>query len=484
MADGAIATVSGSDLVNAIPADMMSEFNNAADVPDPVSDDTSTEIEETSTPVEEPAAEPEPEPAAVETAADTEPEPEPEPEPKKATPADDLPDGVTAGKNRKGEEGVFVKKDRWENTIQAGYKLNQEISELIGEPLTRQAIEVRDRALQANDKMFADLESGDPKAQGEVVDFILDQMIEAKQVGRTGVDAVSPFISTVYDKLQQKSPEAYAVLRNRAARDLVREIFNDASRVNNEDLFRSAQHLALWLGQVPNGELKQIRASMERMGIPFYAPEEMEGLVRGVNDPLAEKDRQIQALQQQISRQASTDSADQFRAWSADTSRAVHQGILDGAVRPALASIEQAWKPFQKDYDELVVTRLANEVKSVLQNDPVLTKKIELLDAQAKRANQAVRAQIATQIQNLYVNRAKLAAEVKRREVIDFANQSLKGRVDSTHARRQAAQTRTAPQGTTPPVPRSLVPNDALKAQPNEVYDSNKALKQMMSYFG
>lgn len=478
MADGAVANF-GADMLSSIPADVMAEFNNVSDTPETGDTvDTTTEITGPE-PIETGEPEPEPEPE-VEPEPEAEPEPSEPEQPKQGAATDELPEGVTAGKNRKGDEGVFVRSNRWDN-LYSQHKMVQEISDVIGEPLTKEAISLRDQAYVAQEQMFMDLESGDPGSQAKVLDFILDQLSEARQIGRTGTDPLTPLAATFYDRLQAKAPEAYAALRGRAARDLATELFRDAARSGDKNLFLSAQHVARWLTQSPDGDPAQIRAVAERMGVPFHVMDEMEGLARGA-DPLTEAQRTIQSLQQQLNgRQAST-AAEQWQSWQAETGNVVRKGILDEAVKPALASIEQAWKPFQKDYDELVVKRLADAVKNTLANDPTLDAKIRNLTTQAQRAtNPQLRAQLRDQIRQAYVNRAKQAADAHRREVIDFASQSLKGRVDSNHGRRQAAQTRTAPKGSTAPVPRSLVPDSVLKPGVNEVFDPNKAMKLAMS---
>lgn len=477
MADGAMAALSG-DMLGAIPSDVMGEFNAAADVPDPVTDDNTYDF---GSPEPDTAPEPEPEPETDQPEPLAAEEETPEPAPVKAAEEpEELPEGVTAGKNRKGEEGVFVDKKRWDEKIHAAYRTAREIEAVLGEPLTKEAVELRQNALDAQERMYMDLESGDPESQAKVVDFILDQMADAKQTQRVGNDPAPSFANTIYDRLQAKSPEAYAVLRNRAARDLAKEIFTDAARTGDKNLFLSAGHVARWLAQSPDGDPAQIRAIAERMGIPFHTPEEMDGLARGA-DPLTELQRQNQQLQQQLTGRQTSNEAARFQEWHAQTGESVRQGILDEAVKPALASIEEAWKPFKADYDELVVKRLADNVRESLKSDLNLGKRIDALNLQAQRSpSPQFRAQIASQIKSLYINRAKQFAEAKSRGVIDFANQAIKGRNASTHDRREAAQKRTAPQGSTPPVPRSLVPNNVLKAQPNEVYDPKNAFKQAM----
>ena len=470
-----------SDMLSGIPADVLGEFNSAADLPDP------------SPETFEAAADPEPEPESFDTG---EPEPEteiaePEPEPaqaeaKPAATEEELPEGVVAGKNRKGEEGVFVDKKRWDATIYADHKMVRELTGVISEPVTVEAVALRERALRAQESMFSDLESGDQATQGKVIDFIFDQLSEAKQQGRVGVDPSVPLANAFYDRLVAKSPEAYAAVRGRAARDLVKEIQMDAARAGDKELFLSAGHLSRWLAQMPaDSDVAAIRATAQRMGIPFHTPEEMDGLKRGV-DPNAQLRLENQRLREQVGGRDTTNQTGQYESWKVDTDKAIRDAVTDGAVKPALASIEEAWKPFPKDYNELVVNRLSARVDDALRNNQTLNATMRNLLTQARRAvNPQVREHIAGQITRLYSTHAKLAADANRRDVIEFANNALKGRADATHARRTAASTRTSPQGTTAPVPRSLVPAGALpKAKPGEVFDSNTAYKQAMQLLG
>ena len=489
MADSAnpMASVS-ADMMNSIPADMMAEFNAAADLLDPSPesfDEGTTPVDDgvIETPVDDGVIET---PATEEAAAETEvPATETQQANSETAATEELPEGVVAGKNRKGEEGVFVRKERWDQEIYANHKMVLDLSEILGEPATREALVLREKAYQAQEKLFTDLESGDPATQSKVLDFIFDQLADAKQSGRVGADPAVPLARSFYSSLQTKAPEAYAAVRGQAARDLVKEMYAGAARSGDKNLFLSVGHVARWLTQSPDGDPAAIRAVAQRMGISFHTPDEMDGLRQGV-DPQTQLRLENQRLQEQLNGRSTTTQAEQFGSWTKETTQATTQAVIDEAIKPALASIEAAWKPFAKDYDSEVVNPLRAKVFEVLNKDPEFQARINNLTIQAQRATSPqFRAQIATQIKQAHVNRARLAADANRRTVIDRANTLLNAKNSDTHARRTAGQTRTAPQGQTAAVPRSLVPKSVLPpVTPNEVYDPQRAYKLAASLLG
>jgi hypothetical protein len=158
---------------------------------------------------------------------------------------------------------------------------------------------------------------------------------------------------------------------------------------------------------------------------------------------------------------------------------------MDEAIKPALAPVVDAWKDFPNEYQDLVVDRLQKKVDQTLAGDTPFKERIRILGVQAQRAtNQAIRDRIATEIRQAYVNRTKQAVEAHKRPVLEFAANWMKERSASTHARRQAAQTRTAPKGTTNPVPQSLIPNGVTKADftTNGVFDVKKATASLSRF--
>jgi hypothetical protein len=391
---------------------------------------------------------------------------------------EELPEGVVRGKDRNGKPGLFVEDGRWK-TIYTNHQLVQRVSEMLGEPATPEALQLRNDAYIAQERLFNDLTSGDPQAQGAVIDYFLEELHRAREQGEVGVDPAVPLATTFYNNIREKSPDGYAALRHQAARDLIGEMFEEASASGDESLWLSAQHFARKLANVGKdiADIGQVRDIARRMGIPFYAKAEMQGLARGV-DPVARLQAENARLQTQLNGRADTNQTAQFDGWFANVSGAVRSSVLDQAVKPALASVEAQWKEFPNDYNDLVVDRLHRKVSETIRADAGFNQRIQLLTDQARRAASAQRRdEIGKQIEQAYTNRAKLAAEAVKRPILEFAANRLKERADQTHARRQSAQNRTAPKGATGAVPRSLTPNNLLQMK-DGIFDPKVAAEQ------
>jgi len=451
-----------------VPRDAFADM--PADTPD------TPAVEET--PTEDASPDPVEEVAPEETPAD---EPEVPAEP--AVPGEELPEGVS-----REAKGLRVEESRWK-TIYGNHQLVQQVAELLGEPVTREALELRQNAYQMQEQLYGDLNSADPTLQGRVLDFVLGDMTRAQREGEVGADPTVPFTQAFYEKIQQH-PDAYAQLRFSAAKDLVAEMFQQAAQSNDTQLFSSAQHIARTLAGIrpellktPNG-LATLRATTERMGLPFYLQEEMANLAKGT-DPAAEMRARIETLESQLHGRTTSTQAAQFDSWKGATNQAIASGILDGAITPALASVADAWKAFPKDYQEQVITPLHSEVNRVLGQDAAFKSQIKQLSDQAQRAvSPQVRQRVTEQIKQLYTYRAQQAIEANKRPILAKAAEYLKGRSDANHARRAAGQSQTAPKGVTTAVPRSVVPGNVDKSNFTDasgVFDPMKASKYLSS---
>lgn len=477
-----------SDLTSMVTPEMMEAFDSAGEESSSVAtaSDATPEPESIDTP--DPIGD-EPEPELDEPLAAAEEElPEvkaEEPKAPAATEEEELPEGVVAGKNRRGEDGVFVSKDRWQNTIYANHKLVQQASDILGEPLTVESLQLRNEALLGQERLFTDLNSGDPETQGRVVDYFLDEMAGARQRGEVGVDPAVGMAQAFYSKLREKSPDAFAGLRFNAARDLVGEMFKYAAQTGDKPLFQSTQHLARALAQVGHNQISDVsnlRSILERSAIPFYTADEMEGLARGNNDPTAQLRAENQQLKEQLNGKSATSQTEQFATWRNSVRDAKDAAINQEALTPALTSVAAAWAKHPAEYKELVTDRLQKQVSEVIAKDPAFQSRVKLFVDQAQRAtSQAYRDQIASQLQKAYVQRAKLAAEAVKRPILKFAAETLKQRSETTRDRRQAGQSRTALQNGSP-VNRSPLPTD-LGKMPGGVYDPALAMKQATALF-
>jgi hypothetical protein len=480
------AVSSGADLAAMAPADLFS--GGAADT----SADTSSTETSSASPaeietIESPASFEGQEEAAIEEPPQEEAEQpvEGQEEPQQAAPQEELPEGVVQGRDSNGKQGLFVEPSRWKN-IYGNHQLVQQVSEALGEPATLEGLQLRNDAYIAQERLYTDLTSGDLESQSKVLDYFFDEMARARDEGEIAGDATVPLAQTFYQTMRDRSDDGFATLRMMAARDLVGEIFQEAAATGDESLWLSAQHLARALSNVGKEvtDISQVRSMAQRMGIPFYTKAEMQSLTaRNGSDMLAQVRAENERLRAQIEGRSTTSQAAQFDDWFTGMSQSVNQAVLDEAVKPALAPVEKAWSQFPDDYNRLVVEPLHREVAKTVRADQGFKARIDLLHAQARRAASAQRRNaIGQQIQQAYVNRAKLAADAVKKPILQFAANRLKEQADQNHARRQVAQNRTAPRGQSGTVPRSILPNNF--PQMGDVYDPKVAVQQAARLLG
>lgn len=471
---------SGRDLLASVPSDL---FDGIEDTPDPSSDADDTGAETFETPEEIGADDTPADDAPVDDDVPADDAVPPVDDKKDAKPADtpeELPEGVKRGKDRNGKDGLFVPEARW-NTIHGNHKLIQDLGGVLGEPATLEALTLRNEAFRGQERLFNDLNSGVEASQKGVIGYMFDEMARAQRDGEVGVDPSVSFAKSFYDTAKEKGSDAYANLRLSAAKDLVDEMFHEAASSGDKALFVSAQHMARKLAGfgADVADMAAVRAATDRMGIKVYTWDEADGLKQGSKvDPLAALRAENELLKSKVNGGSGNDQAAQFGAWQTATNTAIKTGIRDKALKPALEGVAKSWEKFPTEYQELVVDRLHRKVDEVLNSDAKFKANIASLKDRAKRAVSAqVRDTLAGQIETAYVHRAEQALDGVKKPVLEFAATWLKDRSDQAHTRRESAQTRTTPRGTSGTVPRSLIPND-LPQFKNGMFDTATAMKQ------
>jgi hypothetical protein len=499
MIDGAVET--GADLVASVEPNFFDDVTPETSTSAAPEDGSVDNFIETPGEIETPAGDaPAPEPPVEEPPAEETPELNADGTPVETKPADtpaptDLPEGVIHGKDKNGKPGLFVTPERWKTIYDGAYKPLVDFAQVIGEPITAESIKeggnlwVRDQAYQAQERLYNDINSGDPGAQGAVVNYFLNQMTEAKANGEVSIDPTVPFAKTVYSALNARAengaalyPDAVANLQLMASRDTLSGLFEHAAKTNNSDLALSLQHVVK--AMTGGTDIASTRAIAERMGLPFYTKAELEGLAKGP-DPVQALRQRNQELEAQLNGRSTQSQTAQYDAWKNETWTAMEKGIADEVVQPALTPIAEAWKAWPAEYKKNVVDELHSKLDSLLRADPVLKNTIARLQQQSKQAPSAqVRQRIAQQITAAWTNRARLATDLNMpgnilRPILNSANTVLTGLSNSNHARRQAAQGRTAPiRGANGSVNRSVTPPAGM---PGGVYDPGKAYKDGLS---
>ena len=326
---------STADLLGMITPEMMSTASSVEDTPkegyepDAPVDDGEIETPETADQTPEPESEPE---AAPEPPKVAEPEPA----------AEDLPEGVVKGKNRKGEEGYFTTPERWE-TVYGAYKASKEISTLLGEPLTAAAIKGKIEAADGWDGLMVDLNSGDKTSQGNVVDYLMQRMDQAHKAGETAVDPSVTFVDTLYSKLAGSGSAAERTMRLRNTQDLVTELFEAAAASKDDALAAGVQHMVRHLAGVGPSETNPavVKAAADRLGLPFKLIDELPTLAQGTS-PEAQLRAENARLRQQISGKSAPATVDSYPQWHGATNQAVEKTVMDSVILPSLAAQKEA----------------------------------------------------------------------------------------------------------------------------------------------
>jgi hypothetical protein len=398
-------------------------------------------------------------------------------------PAEDYGDGVVKGKDRNGKEGLFVTPERWK-TIYGAHQLQQKLAALIPEGVNFESLELRNNAFVAQERLFNDLNSADPASQGKVVSYLLDDMKLAQEQGLVGSDPAVPFAQSVYASLREKSPDGYAALRQQAASDFIEEMFQEAAQKGDESLFLSAQHFTRALLGMENNNLSvdALRAAASRAKVPYYTKAEMAGMKTGV-DPVYQLRQENERLRAERDGRGASTQAEQYNQWKGTTNTAIGTSITAAVPTAIPEATMAAWKAFPNEFKQWVIDPLHREVDNALKSDAVFTGRIGQLHAQAKRAVSAqARENLNSQIVSLYSNRAKQAAEALSRPILASAAKALVGLNAQTRGRRDAAQARTAPRGTSAPVPRSIAPSNLVSTGEN--FDVATEVRRMAQLIG
>jgi hypothetical protein len=414
------------------------------------------------------------EPAGDETPADETPVEDEQPDAEEAPaeppadPAAELPDGVREVTDAKGKKEMRLTPQRYE-TFHGAHKTLRQFEEMIGEPLTPEAFNVRNAAYMGQERLYTDLLSGEPELQSNVLNHFLDEAQRAVDEGEVGANPAISLGQAFYETLQKRSPDAYAHLRMRQATDLVSEMYSEAHRAGNPALARSASHVAKALGLKYKNETE----ISQYLATP-----------RSADDPVATLQAENQRLKQQIDQGTAATRTEQFQSWQSKTKQEVTTGVLKEAIEPSLTSERKAWEKYPTQFENLVATPLNKAVRSTILADKNFVNRVTDLDKLAHRAtSEQKRNEYAAQIKQLYVNRARLAVDAHKGPIMREAAALLKQGNDATHARRNTAQEQRRPTGPQSPAPRSVIPGRDV-VNPGGVFDSKAEVARLARLVG
>lgn len=393
--------------------------------------------------------------------ADTAPKPTTQP----VADAPKLPDGVRAVKNSAGKEGYWVEPTAWKD-IQGSYDLVQQASSLLHTPLTLEAIELRDRAYQGQERMYTDFLSGDPASQKRFIDDWILTSKDAMQTGQIGGDPFIPFVGQLLEALEKGSPEAYDTLRMADAERLVNELYDEAATQNNQNLYHAVGHIAA------------------AMGLKYKPSAEMQQFFTAKAKPVDEVSRlrqENETLRSQMNGTQTQNAQAELQGWRSKQATTINSAIKTDAVGSALSTSLDAWKKIpggEAAFNDLVIDRLHTQVTDAIRADKPFMDQINVLDRQVMSAKSPqVREKIGEQILQRFIDKAKLIVRAKRGEFETFAANAFKEKSDQTHARRGTAQSQRVPKGGSAPVPTSLIPNRG-QSKEGTMFNAKDAAKE------
>lgn len=360
-----------------------------------------------------------------------------------AAAVDELPEGVRRATDRNGKPEMRLTPQRYEK-FHGAHKTVREFENIAGEPVTPELFDTYNRAYMGQEKLYGDLLSGDPRAVGSVLSHFLQEGARALNDGEVGTDPIVPLAQTFYSQIQSSHPEAYAALRHKAGADLVEEMYTESAQTGNKNLWLATGHIA------------------KTLGLPFKKSDEMEGFARVQTDPMRTLQQENQQLKAKLEGRNTNNQAAQLDTWHATNKQGTLSAILDKAVTPALTDIQAAWAKIpggKEAFKDLVQDRLHSQVLKTMNQDTRFEGRMKLLRESAARATSAQRRdEIGEQLKQAHINRANLAVESLKPEVVKFAANAFKERNAATHQRRASSANHRAPGGSGTPVRRSLAP--------------------------
>lgn len=468
---------STDDMLSGFSEDLFAGTGNDAPAEDTTGTDASAEtpVDDETIDIPDEVGETDPQPPTEQPPA----EPEPEPEPiaaKTETPVEEEIEGVRPTKTRAGKEGMFVAKDKWTADILPSYKLAQEASQILGEPLTIDAIKLRNEALETNDNLFRDLNSADATKQGGLIDYLFGEMARAQKDGLVGSDPAVSFTRTLFQRLEaQPNSPARNALRYEASKALISELFESAEASGDKNLFMSLGHVVRELTGAKN-DTAAIRDAANRMGYRFHTAQEMGQLKP---DPVTRLQRENQRLMEQLNGRQQGNQKNEVDAFFRENASVIAKSLDEGVIAPALSSIADAWTKLPTQYKSLIIEPIKRDLVAKIKEDQSFMNRMAVLDEEAARATSAsARESFRDRIKSAWTNKAKLIIDAVKRPHIEAATTIVKTGSDANHARRAEAQNKTSPKGASAAVPRSIVPDD-LGVMPNGVFDENVAIQQM-----
>ena len=274
---------------------------------------------------------------------------------------DDLTKPDSTRKSKSGSEEWVYSKSRGKK-LHEGYAKAREAEEALGEELTVEAIQVRDKAFQDRGWMHLDFASGQTKDQAKVFRHFFEVGKEAVENGETSGDPTGNAIDAFMEVAAAEAPDSVTNFRKRlegpTLASIIRRVYAKAHQDGDENLFTSVANLE--------------KAVFDR----FQEFEKYTPPARRADTSVADK--------------AAMDSENAEAAETRTT--AFYEGVNDLVGKSVTSEIEGALEPYAKHYQKFperlknITVRLRSEIKEAIQQDDKFRQANELLFSTAELA--------------------------------------------------------------------------------------------------
>lgn len=355
--------------------------------------------------------------------------------------------------------------------------LISDLESVIGEPVTKEALEFRQRTVEGIEALRTDLLSDSPEDQSRVVSHFLGMIARARENGEIGHDAASGFIrSTLAAGINSPDPS----LRESIIKDLLEFSLDDAYRLAIEtpdpalalELWGSAQRL----DKANFGKYRDVSMFEEARKI---SPETARFNRQRKQTPSPEAHSPAASPSASAAPPPSSSSSSPspspvpesvYSAWRADTNAAISKSAISDPIDAVIASAFPAdIQSAHPNVFQSLRDRLTREVESALRSDQALQSQLAAGNKRARLApSPEYRNQIAQQIIKQTATRAKAALAGIKGSILSEFSQLLAAKSQSNAQRAEAgkAASATVKSGAGPSAARTAKPASTLPFAP------------------
>lgn len=358
-----------------------------------------------------------------------------------AAPADaEIPEGVTV-RERGGKKEWVYPEDRG-RSIYEGYKIAKQAEEVLGEPVTPEALADRQQAHEWLQNQRIDAISPDPRDQANVFRNIFREAAEAIQNGEIGHDPLETIGESFMDTLRTVAPEHYEQTANAVMLSRVQSLYSEAAKPGNEKLLRSLQNIEHHL----TGK---------------YTPDDK--VMQQKVDPVASREESLNRREQAIQNHARQQQQQALRLWHEGTKTSIVESVRSVLTEQIPDAVKSAFKALPNGEQRIsnTIKLLDIEVQSAIKSDQNWRTQNANLFKQAEMApSEERRAAIKAQIIQRYQQKTRQVMTAKAKSIIDAESLVLQKANAATKERMRAGAENKSTPGASQPAPRRI-PTDA-----------------------